>query len=54
VCILNALTGFIEDANGKITETILWPDLYKKVVKYQPFITFDKDKMMKIVLNTFT
>ena len=53
VCILNALTGFIEDANGKITETILWPDIYKKVVKYQPFLVFDRDKIMKIVLNTF-
>ena len=54
VCILNALTGFIEDANGKITETILWPEVYNKVVKYQPFIYFNKDKFMKIVLNTFT
>jgi hypothetical protein len=53
VCILNALTSFVEDANGKITETILWPDIYNKVVKYQPFLNINKDKFMKIVLNTF-
>jgi hypothetical protein len=53
VCILNALTGFIEDANGKITETILFPDIYNKVTKYQPFLSFNKDKFMKIILDTF-
>lgn len=53
VCILNALTGFIEDVNRKITETILWPDIYNKIIKYQPFLNFDRNKFMKIVLDTF-
>lgn len=54
VCILNSLTNFIEDANKEITETIMWPDLYNKVIKYQPFINFDREKFLKIVLDNFT
>jgi hypothetical protein len=54
VCILNEVTGFIEDANSKITETILWPDIYKKVVKYSPFLDIDKSKFTKVLLNIFT
>jgi hypothetical protein len=54
VCILNSITGFIDDANRKITETILWPEIYNKVIKYEPFLNIDKPKFTKIVLNTFT
>lgn len=54
ICILNSITGFIEDANSKITETILWPDIYKKVIKYTPFLDIDRGKFTKIILNIFS
>jgi hypothetical protein len=53
VCILNRLTGFIEEANSKISETILWPDLYKKITKYQSFLKFDDLKMRMIIIDIF-
>ena len=53
VCILNSVSGFIEDANSKITETILWPEIYKKVVKYSPFLDIDKPKFTKVLLTIF-
>jgi hypothetical protein len=53
VCILNEVTGFIEDANSKITETILWPDIYNKVVKYSPFLDIDKSRFTKVLLAIF-
>jgi hypothetical protein len=53
LCILNKVTGFIEDANSKITETILWPDIYNRVVKYGPFLSIDTEKFKKIILTTF-
>lgn len=53
LCVINGITGFIEDANSKISETILWPDIYKKVVKFTPFVDFDKIKIKKIILNVF-
>ena len=53
VCIVNRLTGFISKANEQITETILWPDLFKKISKYQSFLKFDDSKMRKIILDVF-
>ena len=53
VCIINRLTGFINRANKQITETILWPDLFNKISKYQSFLKFDDSKMRKIILDVF-
>ena len=53
VCIVNRLTGFIEKANLQISETILWPDLYKKISKFQSFLKVDDSKMRKIILDIF-
>jgi hypothetical protein len=53
VCIINRLTGFINKANKQITETILWPDLFNKISKYQSFLKFDDSKMRKIILDVF-
>ena len=53
LCIVNRLTGFIEKANSRISETILWPDLYKKITKYQSFLKFDDLKMRMIIIDIF-
>ena len=53
VCIVNRLTGFIDKANSFISETILWPDLYKKILNYQSFLKFNDIKMRKIILDIF-
>ena len=53
VCIVNRLTGFIDKANSFISETILWPDLYKKISKFQSFLKVDDSKMRKIILDIF-
>lgn len=54
VVILNKLTRFMNRADKQITETIMWPDISRKVHKYDPFITIDSDKMKKIVIKSFT
>lgn len=54
VVILNKLTRFMDRADKQITETIMWPDISRKVHKYDPFITIDRDKMKKIVIKSFT
>jgi succinate dehydrogenase flavin-adding protein (antitoxin of CptAB toxin-antitoxin module) len=54
VVILNKLTRFMEKADKQITETIMWPDLSRKVQKYDPFVSIDRDKMIKIVTKSFT
>lgn len=52
--ILDRLTGFVRRADKTITETIIWPDLRRKILKYRPFVNVDEMKMKKIVLKVFT
>lgn len=37
-----------------ISDNIVFPDINKTCVKYRPFLTYDKEKMKKIVLDTFS
>ena len=54
VVILDSLTGFMDRENKKITETIIWPDIYRKIMKYKPFVKFDRDKCLNLLKDTFT
>jgi hypothetical protein len=40
--------------NKKITETIIWPDIYRKITKYKPFVDYDIDKCKTILIKQFT
>lgn len=53
VVILDKMTGFMDDANKLITETIVFPDVYRKVKKYRSFVYPDVQKCKKIVLDNF-
>lgn len=53
VIILNQLTGFLDHANKQITETLVWPDLYRKLKKSQSFLKVNLEKMKKTVVNVF-
>ena len=54
IVILNSLTGFVLKEGKKITETILWPDVSRKILKYSPFVNFKKDKCLNIIKKGFT
>ena len=54
VVILDRLTGFMRRADRTISETIVWPDLSKRIRKYGLLLRFDKDRMRQIVLRIFT
>jgi hypothetical protein len=41
-------------ANKEISETIVWPDVSRKVRKYSPFVQYDLQKAKNIVLKVFT
>lgn len=51
VCIMNVLMNFFPFWNKKIQDTIQWPQIRKKCLKYVPFIQFDRNKMKKILLE---
>lgn len=54
VVILNKLVGFMKKADAQITETIVWPELSRKIKKYDHFIVMNTEKMKEIVINVFT
>ena len=54
VVILDSILGFVERENKKITDTIIWPDIYRKIMKYKPFVKFDRDKSLNLLKETFT
>lgn len=54
VCVIDQLTGFMADADKEITETIMWPEVSRKIRKYKPFVNFDLEKAKNIVLRVFT
>jgi hypothetical protein len=54
VVILNSILEFVQREDSKISDTIIWPDIKRKILKYQPFVSFDYDKFKKITIERFT
>jgi archaellum biogenesis ATPase FlaH len=54
IVIIDSITNFVERENKKITETIIWPDIYRKITKYKPFVKFDDKKCLEILKKSFT
>jgi len=54
VVIINNLVGFMNKADKKITETIVWPEVSRKIRKYGAFLKFDAKKMANIIFKVFT
>ena len=51
--ILQKIINYIPYFTTKISEPIVWPEVKKRVVKYEPFISIDKPKYKRILLNTW-
>ena len=49
--ILNTLVNYVPDFDKKINEPIVWAEVKKKVVKYEPFLSVDKNKYKCILLE---
>lgn len=48
--ILNKLVRFVPDFDKKITDPIVWPEIRKKIIKYDPFLPIDTTKYKQILL----
>lgn len=49
--ILNTLVKYVPDFDKHIKEPVVWPDIRKKVVKYEPFLSVDRTKYKRILLE---
>jgi len=54
VVILESLTGFLSVADKKVTDTIVWPEISKRIRKYKPFLNFNDSKIKNIIFRVFT
>lgn len=45
LCVLDKILGFIKPWDECISETIRWPGIRRKIIKYQPFISFDEVRL---------
>lgn len=54
VIIINAITPFFDEWDRLKFDTFIWGDLRKKLDKYAPFLSFDKDKYKELLLKRFT
>jgi len=51
--ILMDLSGVSKYWEKNISDNIVFPDINKLCVKYKPFLTYNKEKMKQIVVDTF-
>ena len=51
--ILVSLTGCINIWNKKIADTILYPNLARVIVKYEPLLSYNRDDMRRLILKHF-
>ena len=49
--IFNKLLNFVKDFDKTIADPIVWPELKRKVLKYEPFLLVDKPKYKQILLS---
>lgn len=49
LCILNDILNFLPFWEKKIDDDIIWPEWNRKIIKYTPFIDFDKNKYKNIL-----
>ena len=45
LCVLQDMLNYIKDFDRHITDTIIWPQLKTKILKYKPFVNFNQTKL---------
>ena len=45
LCILQDMLNYIKDFDRHITDTIIWPQLKTKILKYKPFVKYNQTKL---------
>lgn len=51
LCVMNSIMGFLPMWRRKISDTIRFPEINRKIIKYTPFLNFDKDKFKQILIK---
>lgn len=54
VVILNAIFKFVDRESKNISDTIIWPDTRRLIEKYEPFVSFNRNKCLNLLTKGFT
>ena len=54
VVILNQITGFMKQADKNVNDTIVWPDVSRRIRKYGTFLSFNTERIKNIILKSYT
>ena len=49
LCIMDDIMNFLPMWQKKIEDDIIWPEWHRKIIKYKPFIHYDKQKFKQIL-----
>ena len=50
--VLNRYIGFMPKFNKEITDPIVWPDLSRKILKYNPWLTLNNEKIKEVLKDS--
>lgn len=53
IIVIDSFSGIIDMWTDKIQDTVVWPPIRRKLVKYKPFLKFDKDKFKDIIVEKY-
>jgi hypothetical protein len=53
VCIMDDIMNFLPMWKKKIQDDVIWPEWYKKIVKYKPFVVFDKNRLKTVLREKY-
>lgn len=53
LCIMDDVMNFLPMWSKKIEDDILWPDWKMRIIKYKPFLHYDKDKFKRILKEKY-
>lgn len=49
--LLNMFLNFFPYWNAKIDDSVIWPSIYRKCMKYAPFLEFNPDKIKDVIAD---
>jgi hypothetical protein len=53
VVILNDIVNFLPHWKKSIKDSVVWPNYYRKTLKYKPFLEYNKPKLKKLLKERF-
>jgi len=53
VCIMDDIMNFLPMWKKKISDDVIWPMWCRRIVKYKPFIVFDKNKLKTVLRESY-